>query len=217
MENKEIFVEVDGNENSYKRFPFFKIIKGNWLLILILTIVVGLVGLGYGFLLKKVTYTASCEVIIKLSLDDESGYSNEQVVSNNTTLAKNYLPTISDVICSPKTAVRAEEYNKLDIATSSIGVGYNKDSLIIQINYTDFSEEDALAKLNDVIKASQEELTEEKIIVATDIKLQELSEYSTAKNDNRAIYSVIGIVFGLASGLVIAIVKYLVQDKEQEK
>ncbi len=215
MENKEIFVEVDGKENSYKRFPFFKIIKNNWILILVLTIVVGLVGLGYGFLLKKVTYTASCEVIIKLSLDDESGYSNEQVVSNNTTLAKNYLPTISDVICSPKTAVRAEEYNKLDIATNNIGVGYNKDSLIIQIYYTDLSEKDAKEKLNDVIKASQEELMEEKIIVATDIKLQELSEYNVAKNDNRAIYSVIGAVFGLASGLVIGIVKYLVSDKEQ--
>ena len=103
----------------------------------------------------------------------------------------------------------------MDIATNNIGVGYNKDSLIIQIHYTDLSEEDAKAKLNDVIKASQEELMEEKIIVATDIQLQELSEYGVAKNDNRAVYSVIGAVFGLASGLVIAIVKYLVSEKEQ--
>ncbi len=216
MEDKEYFAIAYEEETSYRRFPFFKILKSNWLLILILTVVVGLVGLGYGFLFKSVTYTASCDVIIKLSLDDESGYSNEQVVSNNTTLAKNYLSTIKDVIESPKTAVRAKSYNDYAISPNSIGVSYGRDSLIIQISYTDVNSEDANKKLKDVIKASQEELTQEKIIVATDILLQELDEFSFSKNDKRTSYAIVGVAFGLVSGVVVGIIKYFVSEKAEK-
>ncbi len=218
VNEQEIYVEVTKEEFSKPRFPFLKILKSFWWVLIVVTLICGIIGTCYGFLIKKPTYTASCSVIIKLSLDDESGYSNEQVVSNNTTLAKNYLRTINDVINSPKTAVRAKSYNDYAITSKNIGASYSKESLIVTISYTDLDESTVQGKLKDVIRASEEELMQEKILVATDIKLQELDKYSVTKNDNRAVFPIVGVGAGLVLGFGVAVVIYYAKkEKKSEK
>lgn len=77
-------------------FPFFKILLKNWLVILLVTVLCGLMFLGYSVISIKPTYTASRSFILRTTMEG-----NQANLANQATLAKRYFSTLEHVIKSP--------------------------------------------------------------------------------------------------------------------
>lgn len=216
MEERVVYVE-EVEQSTYNPFAkFWKVIKANVLALVLMVVISGAIGIGLGFIVAKPNYTAQYNIILKLAVDSE-GYSDEQVMSNNTTLAKNYLPTIKDVILSPKTIIQARTYGNADISSKKVGVNYGLDSLIFKLSYKDVSEQGAISKLEDVLTAAQEQLTEEKPIVATEIKLVKTQDNCIiTKDDNRSIFIILGFVGGLVIAFGYCLIRVLLEKPEEE-
>lgn len=213
MEKFELYMASTEETTSKPASTFWKLVYSNILVMIIIAILCSAIGVGLAFIKGKPHYTAECDIILKLAVDSK-GYSDEQTMSNNTTLAKNYLPTIKDVILSPKTVKQACSYNEYDITSANIGVSFGSDSLIFTLSYKDNDSESAKLKLEDVLRASQDKLTEEKPIVATEIKLVKTQgDLVVSEGNNRSTYILLGIVAGVVIAFGFVIIKFLFENK----
>jgi capsular polysaccharide biosynthesis protein len=213
MEKFELYTTAPQEPTTKSATKFWKIVYANIVWMLIIILLCASLGVGLAFIKGKPYYTAECDIILKLAVDSK-GYSDEQTMSNNTTLAKNYLPTIKDVILSPKTVKQASSYNGYEISASQIGVSFGSDSLIFTLSYTDADIETAKLKLEDVIRASQDKLTEEKPIVATEIKLVKTQgDLGVSSGDNKSTFILLGLVAGVAIAFAFVVIKFLLNNK----
>lgn len=92
MENKSVEV------NYEKSLPVLKVLLKNSILIVLITVLCALCGLGYGIMKTKPSYTASRSVIFRTEMND--GGSNSNVQTNQASLAKLYLPSVSSIVRS---------------------------------------------------------------------------------------------------------------------
>ena len=91
-------------------FPIWKLLYRNIWLILIVTILVGGIAAVYGFLTSKPKYTATCSVLLSISLDSTVDETNS---ATDISLSKLYLPTVTEIIASPKVEKVANEIIKM--------------------------------------------------------------------------------------------------------
>ena len=213
MEKFELYTTNYEETASKSASKFWKIVYANIIWMVIIVSLCASLGVGLAFIKGKPYYTAECDIILKLTVDSK-GYSDEQTMSNNTTLAKNNLPTIKDVILSPKTVKKASSYNDYNITANSIGVSYGSDSLIFTLSYTDADLDSAKLKLEDVLRASQDMLTLEEPVVASEIKLVKTqNDLVVSRGDNKSKYIIIGLVAGVAIAFCFVVAKFLFNNK----
>ena len=106
-------------------------------------------------LTNKDIFVASTKVSVKANL-------NQNISYNDTSLSQIIMPTIKDLISSDGVIIdKAKENSGIEsISAQAISVSNNEDSLIMTITYSDETPDGAKDKLNAVIKAAQEVVSE---------------------------------------------------------
>lgn len=206
---------MSSNKNLDKGFPLLKLIVKNLLLIVLISILCALIGLGYSVLRVKPTYTASRSVILRTTLNQ----SGKAALANQATLGKMYLPSILEVIKSTDIITAANEnYDNEEekILVGSVGMKYEINSLIFDLTYTDKSPKLAKEKLEVFIDTLSDEIS--KYIKAEDVKLihtqRESDIFETQYYTN---YTVIGLVAGIAISMVIVLLIYVFDNTVKSK
>ncbi len=113
MENKSVEVT---NQSSEKILPVLRLLFKKSLLIIMVTVLCGLIGLGYGIMKTKPMYTASRSVIFRTEMSD--GSINTNIQTNQASLAKIYLPSAaitvrSDAILTPSNTNMIDTINQV--------------------------------------------------------------------------------------------------------
>ena len=83
--------------------PILHLLYKNLLLIVMITVLCALLGLGYGLLKVKPVYTATRTVIFRASVEEGSS----STTTTNVSLAQKYLPTVESLIKSPDMVKKA--------------------------------------------------------------------------------------------------------------
>ena len=93
------------NKNE-RHFPLIKVLTKNLFLIILVSILCALLGLGYSVMRVKPLYTASRAVMIRTTLAADNSAS---ALSNQAALSKIYLGTISNIIKGDIIITKANE------------------------------------------------------------------------------------------------------------
>ena len=211
-------------DTAYKSFPFFRILYRNLTLIICIFIAFGALGTAYGIVTQKPVYTASCQVIVNVKLEKE-------MYTGNTSLSKFYMKTVSEAIVTEEVAscARTIDPNDRDYAiySGAVNVSYAADSLILLIKYTAPTAQLAKSKLKKYIKAADKVLwqgNEEESEGNTFGKmgrpgsLQEIqNDYSIDVTSGKTTFIIIGFIAGLVLGVVVAVLRYLLDNKLKDK
>ncbi len=211
MEEKEITMQEE-----QKTIPLFRIITKRWLLIALITILCGLLSVGYSILMVKPTYTAKQSVIFRASVGEET-LANQ--VTTNVTLAKTYLPDVVSIVKSPAVIKKANEGKTLaqeKVSSGAISISYGEDSLIFTISYTDLDNDSAISKLTTVIETASSLLpmaleAESVALIPTQ------NDYNVSVNSGYAKHVTLGIILGIIIGLGISVLMYIMDNTITDK
>lgn len=204
------------SNSTNKSFPFFRILYRNLTLIIIMVSTFVVLGTVYGVFMVKPVYTAKCDAIFYIVLQDSSS----SVQRGTTSLAKSSLPTFSDFIKSPIVEATARKNsNNNSISRGAVSVDYYSDNLIISISYTSATPEDAKEKLDAYIDAASSEFEAKPPIEnAKRISLVKLqNEYIVRESKGGSDYFFLGLVIGLVLGVTISVLRYLLDNKLKDK
>ncbi len=202
--------------NTERKFPLFKILTKNLLLIILISVLCALLGLGYSILRVKPVYTASRSVIIRTTLSSDTSAS---ALPNQAALSKIYLGTISNIIKGDeiiKTANGLLEDEEQMISAGDVGMSYDPNSLIFRLTYTDYSKEWASAKLNAFVSAVASKIggfiqAENVYIIDTqkECDIFETNFYSR--------YTLIGLCAGVVISVLIVLLIYALDNTVKSK
>lgn len=207
---------MEKNTNAEKMFPFFKILRANLLLIILITILCGLIGTGYAVMKDKPVYTASCSAVFRASLSGSQNAAND--AQNTASLGKIYLPMVKDAMTSPafiedvnKELQKQSGYEDASVNAGRISFSTKDESLIFGISYSDANEEDAIVKLKTIYAVAETGLAE--YFPAKDVSITSTNK-SIAVAESRGFvqYVVMGVIAGIVIGIVIAMLRYVLDN-----
>ncbi len=225
MENYNENIERQGTQENEEvqqvsKFPLWRIFYKNFWFMLIITILVGALGAGYGILRSETVYKAECNVLLSVSISKNT---EEQKANYDISLAKLYLPTLTEVMKSTVVLNRANDmYQKeyptrgRDIALGAVAINYNEDALIFSISYTDADKQLCQDKLEVFIEACSAELNEngEEFFHAQKFLLTPTkNNFIVTESNNLVNYIVIGIGAGLVFSVIMVFLIYLLDNK----
>ena len=185
----------------------------NLIVIIIITILIGVLGSFIGYFTTKPVYTKRCEIMLRVEL------ASGNTITNSTSAAKDYLPTVASAIKSPATMELAKRINgeeNIDngIKRNAVSVSYSEDSLVFSISYTDSSPELAESRLKDVVAASNRILNEKKLIAVSSVRLIELQNtYSLSSSSSLVYYIIASWMLGFAFAVVFITIKFLMDAR----
>ena len=203
-------------KSSKNTLPLFILSWRRILLIIMVTVLCALIGLLYSALKVEPIYTASRSVILRTAVDIDDKPSS---VTNNATLAKIYLPVVSETIKSPKVIEKAnEQYTKGTISAGAINVEYGELSLIFKISYSDASKKGAEEKLEVLIEAVKEVISEQDVVNAQRATLIRVQTNANVEVRNDFFkYIVYGAAAGIILSLLILTLIYLLDNTVKDK
>ncbi len=193
---------------------FGKILKKSWIILVIFTILGGLAGnLISEYLISK-KYQASAMIIVS-SIGSAAGADNSQMTINdynlNTKLVNSY-----SVLCKSE-RILSQVKEKLSLNTDlkelsdMIDVSSQKDTDIIKIAVTDTSPQFAQSVANTLVDVFQEEVM--KIMKMDNVQIIDYASLPTEPvSPNVMQNSVIGALIGFVLALIIAIIRYVMDD-----
>ena len=199
---------------SERNIPVLQIIFKRLILIVLVTILCTLIGLLYSALTVKPVYTARTSVILKLEVDNPGISAN----TNNIKLAKQYFPTIKEIILSPKVTKAATENYGGSIKASKLAIGFKEESMIFSIAYSEMSPKEAEGKLLTLISTATEYLKQDGIIQSKSVDLVPVqNKVDISVTNNFATNIVIGFAIGLVASIAIAFILYFIDNTLKEK
>ena len=204
-------------ENQEKSFLILKLLRRNWLLIVLITILTTLLFASYSLFLTKPTYTASRSFIVRTEL-----VTGGSEMENGSLAVDVLLPQIEDNFTSPKYNEMANEqykdakyvkYNDTTISRGAVSFIYKEGSLIARLTYTDVDPRVAVEKLKAVFDTAELFFAESATNQAYTIKLIETdnsqyddSRFVITENSSLRKFIVFGVIAGLAISFVIVLI-----------
>ena len=202
---------------SFASLPLINLFLRNIILIILISVLCALIGLGYSVVRVKPVYTASRSVILRTTL------SSNKVLANQAALGKIYLSSIPDLIKSPNIIgvadykyeeMRENENDK--IVSGAVGMEYEKDSLIFQLTYRDKSPKLAEEKLEILIDTVAEEISQ--YIKAEDVQLIATQrKCDIVETQFYTRYTGIGLAVGLGISVIIILMIYMLDNTIKSK
>ena len=209
-----------------KTFPILKLLKRNWLLIAMITVLITLCFGAYSMFLTKPTYTASRSFIFRTEL-----VLGGTEMANGSLAVDVLLPQIEDNFTSQKYNEIANEqyknakddqgndkyvkYDATEISRGAISFGYKDGSLIAKLSYTDANPKVAVEKLKAVFdtaniffsesESSQEAFTIQ--LIPTDNAQYDDSRFVVSENSSLRRFVLLGVIAGLAISFVVVLLK----------
>ena len=205
MSNYSVNNETLGEKTStsfwygFQRFILF---------IVIVTVIGTAIGCCIAAVKNKTVYTAKESVLIIVKTREDSGET-----TNASFVKKMVLPSVANNIRSSITISKAnDKYKEVNadaspkaISAGAIKVGVKEDSLIITVSYSDLSEKAAKEKLDAVIFAASEVLSDEYTVQDLTLSpLQNKPEISTS--DSFWKFVLIGFGAGLLLSFVASVI-----------
>ena len=197
-----------------KKFPLLKLLKRNWLLIAMITVLVTLLFASYSLFLTKPVYTASRSFILRTEL-----VTGGTEMENGALAVDVLLPQIEDNFTSQKYNEMANEeykkdkyvkYNDTAISRSAITFIYKEGSLIARLTYTDSNPKVAVEKLKAVFNTANTFFEAEAYtitLISTDNTELDDSRFVITESSNLKKFIIIGIIAGLALSFVVVLIK----------
>ena len=197
-----------------KKFPLLKLLKRNWLLIAMITVLVTLLFASYSLFLTKPVYTASRSFILRTEL-----VTGGTEMENGALAVDVLLPQIEDNFTSQKYNEMANEeykkdkyvkYNDTAISRSAITFIYKEGSLIARLTYTDSNPKVAVEKLKAVFNTANTFFEAEAYtitLISTDNTELDDSRFVITESSNLKKFIIIGIIAGFALSFVVVLIK----------
>lgn len=207
---------MENFERQKKGVPFFKLVKNNFLLMILIIVLVGLIGTLLGVLYSKPICKASRSAILRTELQSSS----PDAETNNASLAflvigqLEYHFTSADYI-----EIANEKYLQIDseakdsVYSGNIILEYKEDSLIFTLSYQDTNEKRAINKLKAVFDASEDYFKSH----STPYNIKLIPTDNAGTDDGRFIVSVSNslstyIIIGFLAGVVLSVVVVLIKN-----
>lgn len=207
---------IQTQENN---FLILKLLKRNWLLMAMITVLLTLCFVAYSIVFTKPTYTASRSFILRTEL-----ITGGTDMANGALAVDVLMPQMSGYFDSQKYNQMANEeykkekyvkYNHSAISKSAISFNYTEGSLIAKLSYTDADAKVAVEKLKAVFDTAnlffsegennQEAFTIE--LIPTDNSQYDDSRFVITESSSLKKFIVLGILAGLAISFVIVLIK----------
>ncbi len=216
-------------EENKKGFPIWRILYRNLVLIIAIIILCGAIGTILGFVTVKDSYTAKTNVMFKVSATGASDNAADMV--NNNTLAKKTLKSAISIIKMPDVIERARFHAQDEnLSANAIGIGYDEDSLIFTVTYTQSGEDEDLAKavaqtrLKGVVTAIKEDVSKYNFPGVDKVEFVEtmpvnnggLVQYEITKTNMRSSYILIGFGGGLVLAIGVALLRFILDNKVKD-
>ena len=208
--------EYDERDSDNDSFMVFLRFLRRFMILLIISTVIGLgIGLGMGFTKDKTVYKQTKSVLFLAGIDGT-------VMTTNLALTKKYIPTVKGEITTSIFIEKANEIYRAEggtgwISGGNIGIS-SGDGLILNISYSDYDPDAAELKLNAFIKAAGEVIKDEELITADNVSFQSIDKVPKLSTSNGfARYVVLGTAGGLAIGLLLAFLIYLLDNTVSSK
>lgn len=202
------------NDKQVKSFPIWKVLYKRLIIIILATII----GFGAGLLFAKVftkpTYKASQSVVLRLVLND----TGDNLESANGELAQKYLPSVVQIVSSPRVIEKAQiKYgDSSSISAGSVSVSYAEKSIIFKVSYSDKSAKLAQEKLLAIIDSANEELPN--LVKAKEAKLIKTQNEPTLTSSSKTKTCVlIGTGIGLVASICIVLLVYVLDNTVRSK
>ena len=214
---------IQTQENN---FLVLKLLRRNWLLIAMVTVLITLCFASYSIFLTKPVYKASCSFILRTEL-----VSDATEMANGALAVDILLPQLEDNFTSQKYNEMANEqyknakdkygndkyvkYNDTLISSGAINFEYKDGSLIAKLSYTDAHAKVAVEKLKAVFDTAniffaesennQEAFTIQ--LIATDNSEYDNSRFVITENSSLRKFVIGGLLVGLVFSFVIVLIK----------
>lgn len=223
-DNRLLLPETQEEIENSKPIPIFRLIYLNLLLIVTLTIIGAMAGIGYSFYKVKPYYTASCKVLFSTTISSDEGD------AESISLARLYLPTVETILKSPLVQNRANEIYEVQYGTKggvwrgNMSVGYSDKSLIFTMSYTSLSEDNAEKALDSYFKAASEILKSNDpetgvnlFINAAEVGIERTqNEPNMSVRYDRSRYIIVGTAAGLIISIAIVLLKFVLDNKVKD-
>lgn len=202
------------NAKQVKSFPIWKVLYKRLIIIILATILGFGAGLLFAKMFTKPTYTASHSVVLRLVLND----TGDNLESANGELAQRYLPSVAQIVSSPRVIEKAQEKygDSSSVSAGSVAVTYVEKSIIFKISYSDRNEKLAQRKLLAVIESANEELPT--LVKAKEAKLINTQNVPTVTSSSKTKMCVIlGTGIGLVASVCIVLLVYVLDNTIRSK
>ena len=152
---------MENNVQNQKGFPFFRLLKANALLIVLITVLITMLSVLYNVLYVKPVYTVSRSVILRTELDNADESTNGALAELVIVQMEQHF-TSSDYINRANAKFKEQNPDiKSSINGGSISIIYNEESLIFKIAYSDLDRDLAAKKLIAIYDVNKEYFEEE--------------------------------------------------------
>ncbi len=207
-----------------KKFPLLKLLKRNWLLMAMITVLITLLFVSYSLFLTKPVYTASRSFILRTEL-----VTGGTEMENGALAVDVLLPQIEDNFTSQKYNEMANEeykkdkyvkYNDTTISRSAITFIYKEGSLIARLTYTDANPKVAVEKLKAVFNTANTFFEAEAYtitLISTDNTELDDSRFVITESSNLKKFIIIGIIAGLALSFVVVLIKHALDTTVKDR
>ena len=210
------------NENSITLSDIFRVIKKNWILMVIVTVFVFACGCIYTFAIANPTYKATSTVSVEVPTTSEKVSVSE--AGNSVTASLRYVQSIADFVKSEAIMQAVSDRNK-DIITygklkNSTTVSYDTTSIIVGITVTNEVHEYAQSLALDIAQElakysvdSKDESVADKYLCT--IKVRDQAKYYSKAAPNEKLYLIVSGLAGLVLACVIVFIKEFASSKFQ--
>ncbi len=209
---------MENNSQNKKSISFFKLIKNNLLLMILIIVLFGLVGTLLGVMYAKPVYKARRSVILRTELQSSS--SGVEGEANNATYAFMMIGQLQYHFTSYDYIKLAnEKYQEVNpeakdkISAGNIVVEHQEDILIFTLAYQDLNKEKAIEKLKAVFAVAEEYFSTHSTagnirLIQTDNADIDDSRFVVSVSNNMSMY----IIFGVLAGIVVAILAAFIKN-----
>ena len=215
-------------ETQEKNFLILNLIKRNWLLMAMITVLITLCFVAYSIVFTKPVYTASRSFILRTEL-----VTGGTEMANGSLAVDVLLPQIEDNFTSQKYNEMANEeyqkdkyvkYDDSTISRSAVAFIYKEGSLIARLSYTDANAKVAVEKLKAVFNTAKSFFTEGENdqaytieLVPTDNSEYDYSRFVVTEKSSMKKFIIFGIIAGLAVSFVIVLIKNSLDNTVKDK
>ena len=219
-ENNSVLNQND-NSSGITLSDIIRVLKKNWILILIVTAVIFGCGAFYTYVIAKPTYKATSTVSVEVPTTSEKVSVSE--AGNSVTASLRYVQSIAEFVKSETVMKSVSDANK-DITTYSklrnaTSVKFDVTSIIISITVTDTNPKNARSLAYAIAKEletySTDSTDESKQKFLCTIVVRDKALYSFNAGPNKVLYLVISALAGLVVSLAIVFIKEFASNKFQ--
>ena len=222
MENNNIKQNNQGN--SITLSDIVRVIKKNWILICIITVLIFACGAGYTFGIAKPKFKATATIKVEVSTSENA---TAQEVTNASSAALRYVDTIAQAVKKYNIVSKVAEENKDIIESASklaseISTSSDSKSYFVTITVTDRKGDTAVKLTNalakEISKYSRTSTSED---ISEDNKFQCLisvfteAQGSSYASPNKKLYLIVSLLGGLVVAAAVVFIKEFASTKYQ--